>query len=495
MATPIVSLTHSERELHEYLPINVTKRANGGYSILCVARDGSYMLGTGPIQGRLYQSVLEGATGSWTILNAIVGGSNAINGAVPSEDGGMFVTGGAGTVKFSGASWGTTVASRAAATFSVVLTPPGGAWFDWNQTDDCIGSNGVVVAATYGGHTDANSDPTVTANVTAARYIYASTDYGNTFAMIFDLYATSPTNWANANTTAAGGNGNMHVHSACYDESNDRIWMTFGDAGQAAAYVGGSAYSKIGYCDNFRDAVSANDLTKAVWNFLPMPNNRAPTGLQNTAVHATKEAVLMTCDSGAGYLVFALPKTGYRTFGEPIYSGNNEGIGINIYRNFNRTTTQMMFAGSRTTGDGGRTAIQVSNNGGLTWNEFWSEPDLVTYPNLKFKTVTPFFGPLPSGKLIANLSGYSMFVECYLANGGLPIDPTKYTTFNASIVDGGTITHGMQLIPRRVLPTVATAGYVLTLTAKDATTLTFSLKDSTGAAVTVATPIVVKARP
>lgn len=78
----------------------------------------------------------------------------------------------------------------------------------------------IVLASDYGGH-----------YLTGARYVYMSTDYGETWETIFDQKEASETvEGAPAYTTDA------HVHTCHYDRYRDRIWVCVGDQDNTATY-------------------------------------------------------------------------------------------------------------------------------------------------------------------------------------------------------------------------------------------------------------------
>ncbi|UVD88811.1 MAG: sialidase family protein [Staphylococcus haemolyticus] len=78
----------------------------------------------------------------------------------------------------------------------------------------------IVLASDYGGH-----------YLTGARYVYMSTDYGDTWKTIFDQKEVTETvEGAPSYTTDA------HVHTCHYDRYRDRIWVCVGDQDNTATY-------------------------------------------------------------------------------------------------------------------------------------------------------------------------------------------------------------------------------------------------------------------
>ena len=78
----------------------------------------------------------------------------------------------------------------------------------------------IILASEYGGH-----------YLTGARYVYLSTDYGETWKTIFDQSQMALTvDGAPSYTTDA------HVHTCHYDRYRDRIWVCVGDQDNTATY-------------------------------------------------------------------------------------------------------------------------------------------------------------------------------------------------------------------------------------------------------------------
>lgn len=78
----------------------------------------------------------------------------------------------------------------------------------------------IVLASDYGGH-----------YLTGARYVYLSTDYGETWETIFDQKEVTETvEGAPSYTTDA------HVHTCHYDRYRERIWVCVGDQDNTATY-------------------------------------------------------------------------------------------------------------------------------------------------------------------------------------------------------------------------------------------------------------------
>lgn len=64
---------------------------------------------------------------------------------------------------------------------------------------------------------------------TGAKHVYLSTDYGNSFNLVFDLYATQVEGRPALTETA-------HMHTTAYDPYFNRIWVAVGDRPNTATY-------------------------------------------------------------------------------------------------------------------------------------------------------------------------------------------------------------------------------------------------------------------
>ncbi|MEX6042289.1 WD40/YVTN/BNR-like repeat-containing protein [Staphylococcus haemolyticus] len=78
----------------------------------------------------------------------------------------------------------------------------------------------IVLASEYGGH-----------DLTGARYVYLSTDFGETWTTIFDQNEASKTVEGAPTYTK-----DAHVHTCHYDRYRERIWVCVGDQDNTATY-------------------------------------------------------------------------------------------------------------------------------------------------------------------------------------------------------------------------------------------------------------------
>jgi len=95
------------------------------------------------------------------------------------------------------------------------------------------------------------------------------------------------------------------------------------------------------------------------------------------------------------------------------------------------------------------------------------------YSNTFTTVTTPIGGSLPASARVRNNRGYAT------ENGG-----------TASVADAGTISHGLSATPTKYHITPTVAGRFVSVTAVSSSTLTIALKDSSGAAVSIAENVV-----
>lgn len=103
----------------------------------------------------------------------------------------------------------------------------------WSQSDH----GSIVLVNEYGPKTPTWVGEPVAAGENA-RYTYLSTDYGRTWATVFDL------NGYLTNVQGRASTDNQHLHGAAIDPYWDRLWLTFGDN------AGGTGTNGIVYSDD-----------------------------------------------------------------------------------------------------------------------------------------------------------------------------------------------------------------------------------------------------
>lgn len=232
------------------------------------------------------------------------------------------------------------------------------------------------------------------AQTNRARRVYLSTDFGETFAQIFDVQQSLSFRY---------GNG-MHVHGVAYDESWDRIWVLFGDnTGDGSAAVN-SASAQIAYTDD-RGATWA--LAPALSPVFPLNMTGGKTP-QFTGIRATADRLLLSTDAMACAGSVMIPKTGYRTLGTPrlLTCQLDPGIFHNFWRASDAHPMLLSYAPSSTVIS---QPVLVSSDG-LVWDELWRETDLVARPPLAGQPVK-FFGPDTSNRMLGNYEAYASMIQ------------------------------------------------------------------------------------
>lgn len=158
----------------------------------------------------------------------------------------------------------------------------------------------IILASEYGGH-----------YLTGARYVYLSTDYGETWKTIFDQSQMASTvDGAPSYTTDA------HVHTCHYDRYRDRIWVCVGDQDNTATYYSddmGKTWKVIkGYTG--KETMQYTGITSYPEGVF-FGSDRAPDGIYfwNEAKPDTIESFYLTERDTIRTLVYALP---FRRFAE-----------------------------------------------------------------------------------------------------------------------------------------------------------------------------------
>lgn len=172
----------------------------------------------------------------------------------------------------------------------------------------------IVLASDYGGH-----------YLTGARYVYMSTDYGETWETIFDQKEVSETvDGAPSYTTDA------HVHTCHYDRYRDRIWVCVGDQDNTATYYSddmGKTWEIIkGYTG--KDTMQYTGITSYPEGVF-FGSDRAPDGVYFWDAKQPNDIkpFYLTERDEIRTLVYALP---FRRFAEKdevtYFVGNRDGI-------------------------------------------------------------------------------------------------------------------------------------------------------------------------
>jgi hypothetical protein len=347
---------------------NVSRVLQDGYRICGMSADRSMLYARNG--NSLYGSTDDGAT--WNLLKTF---SFGIGGMCETRNGECLVAiGGSANLQLS-SGWST---NRATATWTSVLTTIGGNFVaNWVLKPSNFGTNGVIVVNEYGPQTSAGTE---SGDLTKARRVYLSEDHGKTWRVIFDICTSGLVQYAVG----------LHIHASCYHETDDRIYITYGDNTGKGVDVGGSANIQAAYSDD----------RGATWKWIPGFTDFGG-GLQFTNIMCTDENLILQTD-GQQYGLMTVKRTGYRTLGAAhtvnVYTsvGPSGVIGQGLYQHWTGTERPII-AMVNWTGSGQfiRNRLLMSADGGNTWNEAYANKDL--YLNFGDMDV---YGPTASGKIM-----------------------------------------------------------------------------------------------
>ena len=168
----------------------------------------------------LYSSTDMGET--WTAVRSNAGIGRGYKMLSCSDGEILFINGGRAVYKTTG--WAT---DKATASFNIVLTfPLNTSVLRWG-----LEGNGTKFIAT---HYEGGGGGATRADI---RYVYISLDSGDTWSLVWDSVAkfTAPV----ANTS--------HLHGVCYDEANDRFWISEGhqDLGLYYSETDGATWTSL----------------------------------------------------------------------------------------------------------------------------------------------------------------------------------------------------------------------------------------------------------
>lgn len=232
-----------------------------------------------------------------------------------------------------------------------------------------------------------------------ARRLYLSTDFGDNWTSIFDIYTTPSYKY---------GIG-LHLHAVAYDEAWDRIWIVMGDdTGDGKTVAGYPTNAQIFYSDN-RGSTWQNFPACAGWDI--NPNSVG----QYTGISIFPYAVVFYPDARFNLGGIIYRKTGYRTlstgatFAPNFITGSGQ-VMITPIPAFSLNNSYPSFLVGSITGQC-VPAILLTDDGGYTWREIWRETDLVTRPLVNGGWLTTIMGPDTSGRILATYTGYSSFLQ------------------------------------------------------------------------------------
>jgi hypothetical protein len=427
--------------------------------------------GTSPqAKTKLRQSTDDGVT--WTdVYNFPVN----VMGMVELDDGEVLVSGqNASNIPgflYKSSGWQT---NRTTATWKLVLTTDGGYILPmWNLHARSIGSNGVVVVNTYGSQTGTGG-PEQAQTINAGRYVYVSQDFGATWKKVFDIYTS----------TAAFQPAGVHVHATAYDEEWDRIWLTLGDTTSSSWLT-----MRNGVSTNF--PVMYSDDRGATWQWLPAPAEwNSGTVVQFTTVTVTKSALVFNTD-GQPYGLSFFTRAGYRKLGSyhvaALLSGNTgtDIIGRAITKAHGPENWPMLATfTTHSTNPKFNPRIYISANDGLDFSELWVDPTNLVVGSGFYYVV----GPTVSGKILGDYiyTGPSgTWVTAMLKADLIDLRSQANSSGGVTqVANGGVIPHELRAAPFMYSVNATVPNRAIAVTAVDATNLTISLTDLTGAAIT-----------
>lgn len=453
--------------------------SNGGYTVIYLSRDRTRFYATTVVSSRtrrLHYSTDGGST--WTQIKDVssLSANFDIVGMVELPDGEILLALSA-FGSFAAKIYKTTgfVADPASAVYTLTndtlwntqLTS------EYTLNDECIGSNGVILAGESGSQTDGFSAAGLTkvnggSGYTTANVSAVSGGSGESFAVsiiggaveriavlnggtghtdgVHSFSITGDGTGADWTYTVAGGviDGvqtakarrlflsedfgdtweqifdiyttpdykygiGIHLHAAAYDEEWDRIWLLTGDNT-------GDGASISGYPTNTQ--VVYSDDRGATWNWLAADQYLEGMGIeaQYTSINVYKHAIVLGTDALKTPIAFTvIPKIGYRTMGESRFGGGLYLQGTGVVRlgrkAFSASNQYPTFFTYSIGASTNDPVVLLSHDGGFTWTELWRETDFATRPLLSGACIRGLFGPDVNNKLLGNYFNYSSFLK------------------------------------------------------------------------------------
>lgn len=239
----------------------------------------------------------------------------------------------------------------------------------------------------------------------AATRAYLSTDFGENWTQIFDLYTDVDYKYACG----------IHLHAMAYDEAWDRIWLQFGDnTGDGPTISSYPTNTQILYSDD----------RGATWEFLPAASRVEGHGIegQYTSIRVYKNAVVLGTDALATpFASIIYPKTGYRTLGTPVFScGYVINLAVSEIQSSAYSLNDIEFPTFFGISVGSAVAdatMLCTPDGGYTYYEIWRETDITTRPPISAGGIRRVLGPDTSGRICARYTGYNQLVLGTLVTG------------------------------------------------------------------------------
>jgi hypothetical protein len=366
--TIVTRSASAQTPFKRYTLTNIVRTPQDAYVVFGMSADRVYLFAKNG--GSLYQSSDDGAT--WAKIYAFPG-SNVY--AMNETKQGECLVSLKNGAHYRSTGWST---NHLTATWTLVFTTlgqPGQG--NWAMKSENFGTNGVIVTNEYGAQTSAGTEA---GDAGKARRVWYSADDGLTWKVIFDLSTVGLVQYPIG----------VHVHSCCYHETDDRIYVTYGDNTGKGQAVGG---------DNFLQMAFSDD-RGTTWQWWPIPTDFF-TGMQFVNI-LVNDANIVLMPDGTPYGINIIPRTGYRTFGQmrnvnsysPVIPVNC--IGQNLFKA--RTGTDRPIIGTMAW-FGNLPAIKnrvmMSADDGTTWAEAYRS----TMPQQNSAGMS-LYGPTVSGKVV-----------------------------------------------------------------------------------------------
>lgn len=284
----------------------------------------------------------------------------------------------------------TTTWSEKLVTIGGIITPAY-CLHDWS-----IAKDGTVLISESGAQTSGGAG-NVTADITRARRVWKSKDFGATWSLIFDIVDYGATQGIPYGAA-------LHVHGVTYDHDWGRIWVAYGDGVGDGKNIAGAGYTQVVYSDD--DGATWQKLaTPALW-----PNAGAALSqtLQFISIVVFNNSVIFTHDLSHPLAPLVYPKTGYRKLGEPVPGPYYPSAVAGTPRKANRDARiPAFFCGEAyaTQTATTRWGVAVTDDDGFTWSGVYGEIPLQS-PAMSSNGFQQILGPTINGKVVATGSMY-----------------------------------------------------------------------------------------
>ena len=231
-----------------------------------------------------------------------------------------------------------------------------------------------------------------------ARRLFLSTDFGENWSQIFDVYTTP---------TYKYGSG-IHLHAVAYDEEWDRIWLLFGDnTGDGTTISGYPTNTQMYYSDD-------RGSTWTLYPAFPYVEGHSIKG-QFTSIRIYKNNIVLGTDAmSTCFGSVIIPRIGFKQLGTPQFGPGfvlNTSIVQEQTSAYSVDDSYPAFMTLSAVSAANDPVVLISSDGGTTWNELWRETDFVTRPRITGGCIRTFLGPDTSNRVLGRYSGYSSFLQ------------------------------------------------------------------------------------